>query len=70
MDLGYDGRLFILAADHRDSLKEKMFGISGREADAEEQARLNDTKLLVWEGFRKGVAEGIPATDAGVLVDE
>jgi len=70
MDLGYDGRLFILAADHRASLKEKMFGIIGREADAEEQARLNDTKLLVWEGFRRGVAEGIPATEAGVLVDE
>jgi len=70
MDLGYDGRLFILAADHRGSLKKKMFGISGREATAEEQARLNEAKLVVWEGFRQAVAEGIPSSEAGVLVDE
>jgi myo-inositol catabolism protein IolC len=70
MDFGDDGRLFILAADHRDSLKEKMFGISGRQADAEEQARLNDAKLVVWEGFCRAVAGGIPAANAGVLVDE
>jgi myo-inositol catabolism protein IolC len=70
MDLGYDGRLFILAADHRGSFKTKMFGISGREATPEEQARLNDAKLVVWEGFRKAVAEGIPSSQAGVLVDE
>jgi len=70
MDLGYDGRLFILAADHRGSLKERMFGIIGREADGEEQARLNDAKLVVWEGFCKAVAEGVPMSDAGVLVDE
>lgn len=70
MDPGYDGRLFILAADHRGSLKEKMFGIGGREADAEERARLNDTKLVVWEGFREAVAGGVPGTEAGILVDE
>jgi len=70
MDLGYDGRLFVLAADHRGSLKEKMFGITGREADAEEQARLNEAKLVVWEGFCKAVAEGIPTSEAGILLDE
>jgi myo-inositol catabolism protein IolC len=70
MDLGYDGKLFILAFDHRGSFKEKMFGISGREATAEERARLDDSKRLVWEGFRAALEAGAPAAAAGVLVDE
>ena len=70
MNLGYDGKLFILAFDHRGSFRKKMFGISGREATAEEQARLNDAKLLVWEGFRAALAAGVPTAAAGVLVDE
>ena len=40
MSLGYDGKLFLLALDHRSTFKEKMFGISGREATPAEQARL------------------------------
>ena len=70
MDLGYDGKLFILAFDHRGSFKKKMFGISGRAATAQEQARLRDAKLLVWEGFRAALAAGAPSAGAGVLVDE
>lgn len=70
MDLGYDGKLFILAFDHRGSFKKKMFGIGGRQANAEEQARLNDAKLLVWEGFCAALATGVPTAGAGVLVDE
>jgi myo-inositol catabolism protein IolC len=70
MGLGYDGKLFILAFDHRGSLKERMFGIVGREPAAEERARLADVKLLVWEGFRAALAAGVPVAAAGVLVDE
>jgi len=70
MDLGYDGKLFILAFDHRGSFKKKMFGIGGREATAEERARLDDSKRLVWEGFRAALEAGAPAGAAGVLVDE
>lgn len=65
----HDERLFILAFDHRDSLREQMFGICGRPADAGERARLSDAKLLVWEGFRAAVAGGLPGTP-GILVDE
>jgi myo-inositol catabolism protein IolC len=69
MDLGHDGKLFILAADHRGSLQ-AMFGIRGREATTDEQARLRDAKAVVWEGFRRAVAGGISPAEAGVLVDE
>jgi 5-dehydro-2-deoxygluconokinase len=68
MDLGYDGRLFILASDHRGSFRKKMFGIDG-EPSADEVARLQDAKMLVWEGFRSAAEAGLPE-GAGFLVDE
>ncbi|MFH1330168.1 MAG: DUF2090 domain-containing protein [Actinomycetota bacterium] len=70
MDLGYDGKLFILAFDHRGSFKKKMFGISGREATPTEQEQLEASKSLVWEGFQAALEAGAPAAAAGVLVDE
>jgi myo-inositol catabolism protein IolC len=67
MDLGYEGQLFILAFDHRGSFKKKMFGISGREATPAEQERLQESKRLIWDGFR--AARALSGA-AGVLVDE
>ena len=29
MNLGYDGKLYVLAFDHRGSFQKKMFGIQG-----------------------------------------
>lgn len=67
MDLGYQGRLFILAFDHRGSFKKKVFGIVNETpADTE---RLRDAKRVVWEGFKLAHAAGLPA-GAGILVDE
>lgn len=68
MALGYDRKLYILAFDHRGSF-EKMFGITGRAPTAEETARIQDAKHLIWEGFKQAVAEGAPKDAAGVLVD-
>ena len=69
MALGYDGKLYILAFDHRGSFQKKMFGIEG--APNEEQTRtISDAKRLIFEGFRKAVAEGAPKDGAGILVDE
>ncbi|MEZ5099150.1 MAG: DUF2090 domain-containing protein [Thermoleophilia bacterium] len=68
MALGYDRKLYILAFDHRGSF-EKMFGITGRAPTAEETARIQDAKHLIWEGFKRAVAEGAPKDAAGVLVD-
>ena len=56
MSLGYDGKLFILAFDHRGSFKEKMFGIGGREATPAEQERLEASKSLIWEGLQAALA--------------
>jgi myo-inositol catabolism protein IolC len=69
MALGYDGKLYILAFDHRGSFQKKMFGIEG--APNEEQTRtISDAKRLIFEGFRKAVANGAPKDAAGILVDE
>jgi myo-inositol catabolism protein IolC len=69
MTFGHHDKLFILAFDHRASLREQMFGIRDRQPDAGEEARLADAKVLIWEGFLAALAEGVPPTP-GVLVDE
>jgi 5-dehydro-2-deoxygluconokinase len=68
MNLGYDGRLFMLAFDHRGSYV-KRFGI---EADPtpEEIERLNDGKHLIFEGIEAALDRGADLSVTGVLVDE
>jgi myo-inositol catabolism protein IolC len=69
MALGYDGKLYILAFDHRGSFQKKMFGIEG-DPTPEETKTITDAKRLVFEGMEKAVARGLDASTAGVLVDE
>ncbi len=69
MGLGYTGKLFVLAFDHRGSFQKKMFGISG-EPDAEETRRIIDAKSVIFDGFTRAIAEGAPQSEAGILVDE
>ena len=69
MTLGYDGKLFILAFDHRGSFQKKFFGIEGA-PDPDEAARIVDAKRLIFEGMRRALDDGIDASTAGVLVDE
>jgi myo-inositol catabolism protein IolC len=69
MALGYDGKLYILAFDHRGSFQKKMFGIEG-DPTAEETAKITDSKKLIFEGMEKAVQRGIDAKTSGVLVDE
>jgi myo-inositol catabolism protein IolC len=70
MALGYDGKLYILAFDHRGSFQKKMFGIEG-DPDAEQTETISDAKHLIYEGMVKAVETGgaDPST-LGVLVDE
>src|SRR3954464_13087083 len=69
MALGYDGKLYILAFDHRGSFQKKMFGIDGD--PTEEQTKvISDAKKLIFEGMEKAVERGLDAKSAGVLVDE
>jgi 5-dehydro-2-deoxygluconokinase len=69
MDLGYDGKLYILAFDHRGSFQKKMFGIEG-DPTPEETATISDAKHLIFEGMLRAVEEGAPPEATGVLVDE
>src|SRR3954464_3550785 len=69
MALGYDGRLYILAFDHRGSFQKKMFGIEG-DPTQEEVDTISDAKKLIFEGMEKAVERGLDAKSAGVLVDE
>jgi myo-inositol catabolism protein IolC len=69
MALGYDGKLYILAFDHRGSFQKKMFGIEG-DPTAEQTATITDAKRLIFEGMEIAVERGVDAAATGVLVDE
>jgi myo-inositol catabolism protein IolC len=69
MALGYDGKLYILAFDHRGSFQKKMFGIQG-DPTPEETGTIADAKHLIFEGMVDAVKRGAEAGATGVLVDE
>jgi myo-inositol catabolism protein IolC len=69
MALGYDGKLFILAFDHRGSFQKKMFGIEG-DPTPEQTETISDAKHLIWEGMVAASEKGLDQQTAGVLVDE
>ena len=69
MALGYDGKLFILAFDHRGSFQKKMFGIEGDPTD-EQTETISDAKHLIWEGMVAAADKGLDQQASGVLVDE
>jgi myo-inositol catabolism protein IolC len=69
MALGYDGKLYILAFDHRGSFQKKMFGIEG-DPSPEETETISDAKKLIFEGMEQAVQRGVDASATGVLVDE
>jgi 5-dehydro-2-deoxygluconokinase len=70
MAIGYDGKLYILAFDHRGSFQKRMFEIDG-DPTAEERATIVDSKHLVYEGMVRAAQTGQVAEDQlGVLVDE
>jgi myo-inositol catabolism protein IolC len=69
MALGYDGKLYILAFDHRGSFQKKMFGIEG-DPTPEQTQTISDAKHLIFEGMLQAVRRGADAAATGVLVDE
>jgi myo-inositol catabolism protein IolC len=69
MALGYDGKLYILAFDHRGSFQKKMFGIQG-DPTPEETETICDAKRLIFEGMLEAVSRGADRKATGVLVDE
>jgi 5-dehydro-2-deoxygluconokinase len=70
MGLGYDGKLYILAFDHRGSFQKKMFGIQG-DPTPEETETIADAKRLIFEGMEIASQRGgVDPSAVGVLVDE
>lgn len=69
MALGYDGKLYILAFDHRGSFQKKMFGIAG-DPTPDQTETIADAKRLIYEGMELAVERGAEAGATGVLVDE
>jgi len=69
MALGYDGKLFILAFDHRGSFTKKWFGIEG-DPSPDECATITDAKHLIFEGLLKAAEGDIQPSVTGALVDE
>jgi myo-inositol catabolism protein IolC len=69
MALGYNGKLYILAFDHRGSFQKKMFGIEG-DPTPEQTETIADAKHLIFEGLQKATEEGVDPQATGCLVDE
>jgi 5-dehydro-2-deoxygluconokinase len=69
MPLGYDGKLYILAFDHRGSFQKKWFGL-GDEITQEDTDRITDAKTLIYEGLELALKQGAEPSLTGALVDE
>ena len=68
--VGYNKDLFILPFDHRSSFVKNMFGVEGREPTEEEKKKVKKAKAIIYEGFKKSIAQGIPKESAAILLDE
>jgi myo-inositol catabolism protein IolC len=69
MNPGYDGKLFILAFDHRGSFQKKWFGLEGAPTD-EDTKKISNAKHVIFEGLLHALDEGCEAAITGALVDE
>src|SRR6202050_5488846 len=69
MALGYDGKLYMLAFDHRGSFVKDMFGIVG-DPTPEQIEAICDVKRLIFQGALEAVGLGADAGLTGILVDE
>ena len=68
--IGFTRDLFIMPFDHRGSFQEKLFGIKGRQPNEAETAEIASYKDIIYQGFKKAVANGVPRDKAGILADE
>src|SRR3954467_4050803 len=69
MALGYAGKLYVLAFDHRGSFQKKWFGL-GDEITQEDTDRITDAKTLIYEGPVPAPPGGAEPSVTGALVDE
>ncbi|OGH15894.1 MAG: hypothetical protein A3C30_03640 [Candidatus Levybacteria bacterium RIFCSPHIGHO2_02_FULL_40_18] len=69
-NIGYTKDLFILPFDHRSSFLKKMFDIENREPTTEEIEKVKKAKVIIYQGFKKSLAQGLPKDSSAILVDE
>ena len=69
MQTGYDKALYILPFDHRNSYVKSMFHYT-YPLDAQQQAKVEDSKQVIYLGFLQAVTGKVAKENAGVLVDE
>lgn len=66
---GFDHPLYIQPFDHRGSFETGLFGWHGA-LNPEQTAQIAAAKLVIYDGFKAAIAAGVPAQNAGILVDE
>ena len=66
---GYNRPLYVLPFDHRSSYIKGLFHWQ-QPLKPEQIAEVAATKYLIYEGFKKAVADGVPRDRAAILVDE
>jgi myo-inositol catabolism protein IolC len=69
MTAGYSKALYLLPFDHRHSYVTGLFDFKPP-LSASQIEQVKDSKQLIYEGFRKALADGAPSEAAGILVDE
>ncbi len=62
--------MLILAFDHRGSFKKKLLGAPGEELTPEQLEKAKELKSIIYAGFQKAIAAGVPKAKAGMLLDE
>ena len=66
---GYNRPLYVLPFDHRSSYIKGLFHWQ-QPLNADQIAEVAASKYLIYEGFKKAVADGVPRDRAAILVDE
>lgn len=68
MTIGYNRPLYILPFDHRSSFKRDLFGWHGA-LTPDQVEKVIATKAVIYDGFKRALAMGVPKDEAGILVD-
>ncbi|WP_420992440.1 2-deoxy-5-keto-D-gluconate 6-phosphate aldolase domain-containing protein [Cupriavidus sp. 30B13] len=69
MKPGYNASLYLLPFDHRQSYVAGMFRFQPPLTPAERDT-VASSKQIIYDGFQEAVDNGVPASCAGILVDE
>jgi len=67
--VGYNKLLYILPFDHRRSYGSEVFGFK-EPMTPEQIAEVAKSKEVIYDGFKRAVADGVAKDHAGILVDE